>query len=110
MFSTRTHAFARHSKQSDIHLTFQAYTDRYAESKRNVHSPMRFVLASLSGSDSHGLKSPRIAIIFRESSSLVCLQRGGARDHGRLLSWITCIASAGVVTLQSVNEARTYGV
>lgn len=110
MFSTRTHAFARHLKQSDIHLTFQAYTNRYAEGKRNVHSPMRFMLALLSGSDSHGLKSPRIARIFRESSFLVCLRRGGARDHGRSLSWITCIASAGVVTLGSANEARTCGV
>ena len=38
------------------------------------------------------------------------LPKGDARDHWRSFPWNTNIASADVLTLESVNEAGTYGV
>ena len=52
-FSECTLAFARHSKRARIDRSYQAYTDRCAEINGNWGVPKRFVLALLSGSDSH---------------------------------------------------------
>jgi hypothetical protein len=48
--------------------------------------------------------------IFCESSFLMRFPRNDARDHWRSFSWNTNFASTEAVTLESVNEAGTYGL
>jgi len=48
--------------------------------------------------------------IFEELSVLIRLRKSNARDSWRSLFWNTNIASADVVTLGSMNGARSYGV
>lgn len=71
-----------------------------------MDSARRFIWESLSVSNSHGLKSARIAKTFRESSFLICLRRGGARNHWHSLYWNTNIASADLVTLDAEIASR----